>query len=240
MVTAFPPPSPSQESGACASGHAQSREERAGYVPRRIFSSAALAMKAERDNPHPAVRPPQRGIRDIDHGRSGTRQPIGTTSTTAASTKVSKPISQAFVCVSIARTPGRNANRPLSVPSGRTPKGFQALCRVASPCVALRGSRLVFAWALAGARNRLARSENRLTHPTPANQAAGLTYPPTTPSPRQSPQTPHPRASYGPSSAPRLRGGRPHRAGRTGQGATGKRRTLEGTISGTSMPFLTA
>ena len=138
-------------------------------------------MKAERDNPHPAVRPPQRGIRDIDHGRSGTRQPIGTTSTTAASTKVSKPISQAFVCVSIARTPGRNANRPLSVPSGRTPKGFQALCRVASPCVALRGSRLVFAWALAGARNRLARSENRLTHPTPANQAAGLTYPPTTP-----------------------------------------------------------
>ena len=178
MVTAFPPPSPSQESGACASGHAQSREERAGYVPRRIFSSAALAMKAERDNPHPAVRPPQRGIRDIDHGRSGTRQPIGTTSTTAASTKVSKPISQAFVCVSIARTPGRNANRPLSVPSGRTPKGFQALCRVASPCVALRGSRLVFAWALAGARNRLARSENRLTHPTPANQAAGLTYPP--------------------------------------------------------------
>ena len=35
-----------------------------------------------------------------------------------------------------AAAPPLNANRPLSVPSGRTPKGFQALPCVASPCLA--------------------------------------------------------------------------------------------------------
>ena len=92
-----------------------------------------------------------------------------------------KPASTMLI-FDIARTPRRNANRPLSVPQRPDPEGFSgfALRCVALRCLVRIAARLApgpCRLARLSAREaRLARSENRLSHPTPANPAAPLTY----------------------------------------------------------------
>ena len=100
-----------------------------------------------------------------------------------------------------AAAPPLNANRPLSVPSGRTPKGFQALPCVASPCLRRLAWIAARLWppdpagrSALGAGSSPRAIRKQVNPAAPPNQAAPLTSCPRQPIPA-APPTAGPRTA---------------------------------------------